>query len=120
MEPEERDAAYLFDMLEAARAVSNFCAGVGLPAYMEDAKLQAAVERKVEIIGEAARRISQSFKNAHPDIPWRTIIGLRNILAHDYGEIRQDRLWGLVTIHIPSLIARVEPLLPPEPRETAE
>jgi len=51
--------------------------------YMDDRKLQLAVERSLEIIGEAARRVSPVFRESHPEVPWRRIIGLRNVLAHE-------------------------------------
>jgi len=79
--------------------------------------LQSAVERKVEIIGEAARKISDEFKKSHPQIPWKSIIAQRNVMIHDYGEIKQDRVWAVATKHIPPLISQIEPLLPPLPPE---
>lgn len=118
MQPEHRDPAYLWDMLDAARAIVEFAGGVELDAYLKDRKLQAAVERQVEIIGEAARRVSQAFKDEHPEVPWRTIVAQRNVLAHEYGDIRQDRMWALVTERIPALILQVRALLPPEDPET--
>ncbi len=112
MRPEERDAAYLWDMLDAARTVKRFISGVTINQYMEDRKLQLAVERAVEIIGEAARRVTDAFKEAHPEIPWKGIIGQRHVLAHEYGEIKQERMWAVASTHIPALIALLEPLLP--------
>lgn len=82
--------------------------------------LQLAVERCVEIIGEAARNISAPFKGAHPEIPWRLIIAQRNVLAHEYGEVKQDRMWSLAQNHIPILVAQLEPLLPSPPPQTEE
>jgi uncharacterized protein with HEPN domain len=70
------------------------------------------VERRVEIIGEAARRVSCAFRDAHPEIPWRSVIGQRHALAHDYGEIDDQRVWRVATIHIPDLIPLLEPLVP--------
>ena len=58
----------------------------------------------LEIIGEAASRVSTSFRNAHPEIPWRQIIGQRNILIHEYGEIKQERIWKTVRENVPQLI----------------
>jgi uncharacterized protein with HEPN domain len=69
----------------------------------------------VEIIGEASRRISDVFKQAHSDIPWRLMIAQRNVLAHEYGEIKQERMWTLATTHIPDLMAKLRPLVPPPP-----
>jgi uncharacterized protein with HEPN domain len=108
MSPEEKDPAYLLDMLQSARDVASFVEGRTLEEYLRDRKLRAAVERGLEIVGEAARRVSSSFKQAHPEIPWRDVIGLRNVLAHDYGEIDQDRLWETATKKVPELIRGLE------------
>ena len=113
----ERDTGYLWDMLDAARTACEFAAGIHFVAYQRDRKLQLAVERAVEIIGEAARRVSEEFRNAHPEIPWRSMIAQRNVLAHEYGEIKQERMWLLVTEHLPTLIRDLEKLIPPVPPE---
>lgn len=116
MRPEDKDPAFLWDMLAAARDILGFIRGNDLAGYLGDRKLQMAVERCVEIIGEAARRVSPSFQNSHPEIPWRNIIAQRNVLAHEYGEIKQERMWTLATTRIPELIAKLEPLIPPQPK----
>ena len=115
MLPDDRDAAYLWDMLDAARAVEEFTSSVKFGHYLQDRKLQMAVERAVEIIGEAARRVSEGHRGAHPEIPWKKIIGQRNVLAHEYGEIRNERMWVLATAEIPGLIRKLAPLVPPLP-----
>ncbi len=113
MPPELGDPAYLWDMLDAAQAVVRFMAGRDIDAYTADEVLRAAVERKIEIIGEAARRVSESFRLAHPEVPWRKVMAQRHVLAHDYGEIEDDIIWRVATIHVPELIALLEPLVPP-------
>ncbi|HKY21163.1 MAG TPA: HepT-like ribonuclease domain-containing protein [Vicinamibacterales bacterium] len=113
MPPENRDAAYIWDMLEAAHAILTFTNGVSLEDYLADRKLQLAVERAIEIIGEAARLVSPELKASHSHIPWRQIVAQRNVLAHDYGEIKQDRIWLVATDRIPELISQLQPLLPP-------
>ncbi|MDI6770825.1 MAG: DUF86 domain-containing protein [Anaerolineales bacterium] len=115
MQPDERDAGYLWDMLDSARAVQQFISGVRFQEFLGDRKLQLAIERCVEIIGEASRRVSQEFKQAHPEIPWKRILSQRNILAHEYGEIKQERMWQVATIHVPALIPQLESLVPPPP-----
>jgi uncharacterized protein with HEPN domain len=115
LRPEDPDAAYLWDMLETARTVQGFIADVSYAAYLQDRMRQLAVERAIEIIGEAARHVSRSFRNAHPEIPWHPIIAQRHILAHEYGEIQQERIWRVATVHIPPLIAQLEPLIPSTP-----
>jgi uncharacterized protein with HEPN domain len=113
MRPDEHDAAYLWDMLDAAREVVRFTGGVSFAAYERDRMRQRAVERSVELIGEAAGRVSRSFREAHHEIPWRSIIAQRNVLAHEYGDIVHERIWRVVTEHVPTLIAQLESLLPP-------
>ena len=115
MRPEDRDAGYVWDMLDAARTIRDFTAGVALDEYLRDRKLQLAVERAVEIIGEAARLVSPAFKTQHSEIPWPQIISQRNVLAREYGEISQDRIWLVATQRIPDLIGQLAPLLPPTP-----
>jgi uncharacterized protein with HEPN domain len=117
MPPESRDPAYLWDMLAAARAIRQFTEGVSFEEYGRNLLLQSAVERQLEILGEAARRTSPNFKNVHPEIPWRQIVGLRNVLAHEYGDIQHHRLWQVATQSIPSLISVLVNLLPPQPPE---
>lgn len=114
--PEERDTALLWDMLSAARTACDLVQGYTLPRYLSDRRTQLAVERAIEIIGEAARRVSEPFKAQHPEIPWHGIVAQRHVLAHDYGEILQDRMWLLATQRIPELIRLLEPLVPPPPR----
>ena len=119
MRPEERDPAHLWDMLESARAVLRFTKGVSAEHFATDRLLQRAVEREIEIIGEAASRISEALRAAHPEIPWRTIVGQRNVLIHDYGDVDHERVWLVVTEHLPRLIAGLEafaPKPPPDPR----
>lgn len=115
MRPEDRDTGYLWDMLDAARAIRDFTVDVTLEEYLRDRKLQLAVERAIEIIGEAARLVSLAFKAQHPEIPWQQIVAQRNVLAHEYGEISQDRIWLVAIRRIPELIDQLDSLLPPPP-----
>ena len=104
MQPDQRDSAYLWDMLDAAQTVEQLCVGLNFTRYSNDRRTQLAVERSLEIIGEAAGRISAGFRNAHPEIPWRQIVGQRNVLIHEYGEIKQERIWKVVRENVPPLI----------------
>jgi uncharacterized protein with HEPN domain len=114
--PRERDdISLLWDMREAARKVQQFVAAKTFHEYSRDEVLQAAVERKLEIIGEAARGISDEFQQEHPELPWRGIISQRHFLAHEYGEVRQEKLWRVATIRIPELLDQLEKLIPPLP-----
>ena len=113
MQPEERDVAYLWDMLQAAREVDSMLRDRDLAAFLADLVLVRAIERGVEIIGEVARRVSPPYMVAHPEIPWRIIIGQRNILAHEYGQIDHALLYKTATEDIPALIGQIQALLPP-------
>jgi len=111
------DAAYLLDMLEAARAVGRFIASKNQSDYQADELLRSAVERKVEVIGEAARRLSRAFTDGNPTVPWRQIMGTRHVLAHDYDTVDHFIVWRIATVYVPQLITQIEPLLPPPPAD---
>ncbi len=113
MTPEDRDAAYLWDMLHAARDASTVTYGQTEEQLRRDRVRMLALERSMELIGEAARRVSDDFRRKHPEVPWREIIGLRNILAHDYGRVDHARLHATAVKDVPGLIAELEKLLPP-------
>ena len=72
---------------------------------------------QIEIIGEAANRVSRGFRAAHPEIPWQQIVAQRNILAHEYGEIDDSLVWRVATDRIPELISYLKPIVPPLPSE---
>jgi uncharacterized protein with HEPN domain len=82
MPPERSDAAWLWDMLDAGRAIVEFVAGKSFVDYTADQMLRGAVERHIEIIGEAARNVSREFQAANPDIPWQKIVAQRHVLPH--------------------------------------
>lgn len=114
MPPDVRDAAYLWDMRQYAARVQEL-ASLSFEQFQSEPATRLATERAVEIIGEAARHVSADFQAEHPEIAWREIIGLRNILAHQYAEVNINILWGVVTEDVPVLIAVLDGLLPPPP-----
>lgn len=103
-----RDMSRLWDMLDAARTASLFVQGMSFDEFLRDRKTRNAVERNLEILGEAASKIDGDTREAYPDIPWRSIIGLRNILIHEYGEIRYEILWAVLEEKLPPLILLLE------------
>jgi uncharacterized protein with HEPN domain len=114
--PRDRsDDAALFDMLQAAQGVLRHATGKTRDDYEREELLRDAVERKIEIVGEAARRLSKGFREQHPQVPWRVIMATCHILAHDYDEVDNDIVWRIVTDHIPPLIEQLTPLIPPQP-----
>jgi len=112
MRPDERDKAYLWDMLDAAIAIEEFVSDKTYEDYLSNRMLRGAVERHIEIIGEAARRVSEETRQTHPGIPWHAIVGQRNVLAHEYNQILHDAVWGIVTRRIPELIVALRTILP--------
>ncbi|MCH7493271.1 DUF86 domain-containing protein [bacterium] len=106
-DPDER--LYLWDMADSARAISGFVAGKSLAEYEADRMLRGAVERELEKMGEAARKIPSAFRETHSLIPWGKIVGLRNILAHAYGEIKDERVWKVAKTDVTALLALLEP-----------
>lgn len=119
MQPEERDAAYLWDVHRHALRLRALTTGASREQFQAELMRRLAAERVIEIIGEAARRVSPSFREAHPEIEWRRIIGLRNVLVHQYAEVDIDILWGVATEHVPELIELLEPLIPLPPESEA-
>jgi uncharacterized protein with HEPN domain len=119
MRPEERDPAYLWDMLEAARAIVDFTQNLTLSEFLAAGRdkeiTRLAVERKLGVLGEAARRVSQQFRDAHSEIPWKEMIGLRNVISHEYDKVNHTAIYRIVRERIPELITLLEPLLPPPP-----
>jgi uncharacterized protein with HEPN domain len=115
MKPSERDAAHLWDMLDAARRVEAMMRGVSFDALMADERTRLAIERLLEIIGEAAGRVSADCRRRQGGIPWAPIIGFRNVLAHEYGEINYGRLYAVVTKGVPELIREIEGILGAHP-----
>lgn len=117
MQPEQRDDALLLDMSQAAKEILEFIEGVNFQEFQSNKVIRYAVERQLLVIGEAAAHVSSTFKDAHPEIPWSSIIAQRNILAHEYGEILVERIWLVATEHIPELIKLLEPLIPEPPEQ---
>ena len=108
MQPDPKDMTRLWDMLDAARAAVGFTISLTSAQYASDRKTRNAVERSLEIIGEAARHVSEHTRNMFPDIPWIAVIGPRNVIAHEYGEILHEKVWGICKDRLPALIKQLE------------
>lgn len=117
MPAEDRDLALLWDMREAARDISDFVKDQPFVHFTSNKILRYAVERQLLVIGEAAKRVSDKFKQAHPEVPWAGIVAQRNVLAHEYGEILVERIWFAATEHVPELLRLLEPLIPDLPHQ---
>ena len=109
-----RDTALLLDIMLAAEDALSFVAGLDERGFLASDLHQSAVIRKLEVMGEAAGKVSTSFCDAHVEIPWKEMSGLRHRLIHGYGDVRLDIGGGVVTETLPGLIAVLRPLIPPE------
>jgi uncharacterized protein with HEPN domain len=120
MQPESRDPGYLWDGLRAGRLIQQFTESLTFEEYLGHLAIPSAVERQFEILGEAARKVSDSFRALHPEIPWRRMIGLRNILAHRYYATDHTLLWKIIHDDLPMVLEQIERLLPPLPQVSDE
>ena len=104
------DQVRLRHMIEAAEQVRSFVAGRERPDLDTDRMLLFALVRAIEIIGEAASKVSDGTRNAHLDIPWKAMVGMRNRLIHAYFDVDADILWVAATVEIPALLVHLEAL----------
>jgi uncharacterized protein with HEPN domain len=93
----------LTDIVEAIENIRSEAAGVSLDAFEADWRKRWLVERGVEIISEASRRLSDELKARHPEIPWPKVAGIGNVLRHDYESIAPPVMWKLVQDDLPLL-----------------
>ena len=91
-----------------------YVAGMTRQGFLRETQVQDSVIRRLEIIGEAAGRISPGFRDTHPEIQWSEMRGMRNRMLHGYDDIDMDIVWDTVERDIPHLIQIIELLVPPE------
>lgn len=109
-----RDDAYLLDMLIAARKALEFSGDLTLEALTASDLHQNAILHVLQTIGEAATKISEQFKEEHPEIRWAQIIGMRHRLVHDYRGTYIQKVWEALQSGVPELIEQLKSLVPPE------
>jgi uncharacterized protein with HEPN domain len=103
-----RDDERVADILDAAREIGEVIE-LGRDAWDKDRIRQLAVERLLEIIGEAANSLSEEYRAQHPAIPWRDIIGLRVVLAHHYHRVDPAQVWAIAATEVPRLVQSLRP-----------
>jgi uncharacterized protein with HEPN domain len=106
------DDATLLDIARAANLILEFKYGMDADAFYRDLKTQSAVLHQLLIMGEAVKRLSVTFRSEHPEIDWKSIAGLRDILIHAYDIVDIELVWEMTRTHIPQLLRQIEPLLP--------
>ena len=105
------ELACLQDMMTAADRAVRYLQGLDRDAFLDKDEKQSAVFGQLVILGEAARRLSVEYRDAHPEIPWHKIIGLRNRIVHGYDEIDWSIVWEVVTQELPGLGGRLHTLI---------
>jgi uncharacterized protein with HEPN domain len=108
------DRVYLLHIRDALDRVREYTVA-GREAFLADGRTQDAVVRNLEIVGEAAKRLSAGVRDRAPDIPWKAVAGLRDKLIHDYFGVTLDIVWQVVDREAPALRRRVEALLDMQP-----
>lgn len=117
LDPRERDLVKCEDMRIYAERAREFLGSRSLADFQNDELLQAAVVRCIEVIGEAARQVSDDTQRDTSEIPWQLIIGMRNVLAHDYGAVDIGRIHSVVAEDLPQLLERLKQLISTLERE---
>ena len=107
----ENDRVRLRHMLEAAQHAGEFSAGMTRSSLEHNILRQYAMARAVEVVGEAARNVTEEFQMKRPQVAWAKIKGMRNRLAHAYFDINLDVLWYAVTVEMPALVQQLKDII---------
>lgn len=99
---------FIDDILQNIRDIESFSKGLTKDKFQNNKLKQNAIIRSLEIIGEAVKNIPDSFRNKHPDIPWRKIAGFRDILSHAYFGVSMDRVWNIIEKDLSGLKKEIE------------
>lgn len=106
-----KDKAYLFDISESMRIVVSHMGDATFEAFIADVAKMDAVNRRLEIIGEATKRLTPALRSKHADIPWQKMAGMRDRLIHGYDKLDLDKVYDAVTQVIPPLIPKIEAIV---------
>jgi uncharacterized protein with HEPN domain len=102
---------YVEDIKQACREILDFTREMtSAEEFGKDRRTYLAVVHSLEVIGEAARQMPRGFKSAHPEIPWREVASLRNVIAHEYFGLDNEIIWDVIKTQIPGLIEKFQDL----------
>jgi len=105
---ERRDTDLVADISDAARRIEEYIRGMTFEEFEKDTKTQDAVVRNIEIVGEAVKRLSGGFKRRHPDVPWKQMAGMHDVVVHRYFGVAIDIVWRVAKKDLPEAIARFQ------------
>ena len=109
-----RDVEFLIDIVQSSEIILDYITECPKDDFFKNLILQDAVIRRLLVIGEAARRISEATRQSLPNISWQEIKGMRNRLVHEYDDINLNIVWNVLHEEIPKLIRELKPIIPPE------
>ena len=109
--PHRRDSVFIAQMIEAAEAALEFSEGQTAESFAGDRLVGFAVVRAIQLVGQAARGVSAGLQAAHPEIPWREMVGMRNVVVHDYADVDMALVWKTVHDDLPGLAERLRAIL---------
>lgn len=103
---------YIRDILESMNLIEKYIRGFTFDKFKENYEIQDAVIRRLGIIGEAASRLTKEFKEKNFSIPWKQIIGLRNVLIHEYSDVKLEIVWKIIKEDLPKTKKKIEKITP--------
>jgi uncharacterized protein with HEPN domain len=109
-----RDDTYLLDILESAKIALDYIFDKTWDQFYTDIQCQDAMVRRIEIIGEAARRVSDETRAKYPEIEWREMTGMRNLVIHEYDVVDIKQVWDTAQNKLPRLIEKLTQIVPPQ------
>jgi uncharacterized protein with HEPN domain len=104
----QRDPQFLLDMLQSAELIASYTEQISKDEFIQNVQLQDAVIRRLLVIAEAARRVSETTRQERFNISWAEINGMRNRLVHEYDDVDFDIVWNVIQNEIPSLITALK------------
>lgn len=105
------DKLRLAHILESAELISRWLDGVDKDWFFKNDLLQEAVIRRLEVIGEAAKNVSLQLKQQHPDVPWKEMSGMRDVLIHEYFGVDLEQVWETATTDVPKVAKQIRVIL---------
>ena len=106
----------MLDVVHAAKQALEFTLGMTAESFLADVKTQSAVLHQLTVLGEAVRRVSGTYREAHPSIPWKEMAGLRSRIVHDYDEVDLDEVWQIIEKDLRTLVQQLDAIARQEPR----